>query len=357
MPKEANRDEALRCKEIAMMAKVGGDLPRCIKLLEKSLRLYPDDTVRDLLKTIQLESKKSVPSFNPKSATGTDGSKGPRNPVSDSFTPDQLQEVRRLSKLESYYDILGVDKAANENDVKKAYRKLALKYHPDKSRVPGSEEAFKRISKAFQCLSDPVKRRQYDLSGRDADESIGSAHRSTQEFMSGQDIFDAFFGIPRHRANSGRHMRSETNELWRLLPILLLLGLSVLTSLFQQSSVASPRFSLTPTSEFRYRTATPIMEVSYYAKVDHENSHPLGTTARLDFDRAVESFYLHTLYTDCQYEDRLLQLKIQRARRRGIESEISESLSQTKPSCEKLNSLRAKYPKEFRSRLASWGEF
>ena len=62
----------------------------------------------------------------------------------------------------SYYDLLGVSKTANEKDIKKAYRKLALKHHPDKG---GSEEEFKELSKAYDCLSDPEKRQVYDQYG------------------------------------------------------------------------------------------------------------------------------------------------------------------------------------------------
>lgn len=70
---------------------------------------------------------------------------------------------------EDYYKVLGVDKKASVDQIKKAYRKLALKYHPDKN--PGdkkAEEQFKKISEAYAVLSDPEKRNQYDTFGSDA---------------------------------------------------------------------------------------------------------------------------------------------------------------------------------------------
>src|ERR1700733_9920663 len=66
-------------------------------------------------------------------------------------------------EYKDYYKILGVDKKASQDDIKKAYRKLAVKFHPDKN--PGdkkSEEKFKEINEANDVLSDPEKRKKYD---------------------------------------------------------------------------------------------------------------------------------------------------------------------------------------------------
>ncbi len=64
-----------------------------------------------------------------------------------------------------YYDILGIQKTASQEEIKKAYRRLARQYHPDVNREPGSEEKFKEISEAYAVLSDPNKKRQYDQFG------------------------------------------------------------------------------------------------------------------------------------------------------------------------------------------------
>ena len=65
-----------------------------------------------------------------------------------------------------YYEVLGVDKSASEDEIKKAYRKIAIKYHPD--RNPGNKEAeekFKEAAEAYDVLHDPQKRQQYDQFG------------------------------------------------------------------------------------------------------------------------------------------------------------------------------------------------
>lgn len=85
---------------------------------------------------------------------------------------------------EDYYKVLGVDKKASTDEIKKAYRKLALKYHPDKN--PGNktaEEQFKKISEAYAVLGDAEKRKQYD--------SFGSQEAFSRSF-SQEDIFRGF---------------------------------------------------------------------------------------------------------------------------------------------------------------------
>ncbi|HWH08339.1 MAG TPA: DnaJ domain-containing protein, partial [Candidatus Thermoplasmatota archaeon] len=90
-----------------------------------------------------------------------------------------------MASKRDYYELLGVGRDAGLEDIKKAYRKLALQYHPDRNKEPGAEERFKEISEAYAVLSDPEKRRTYDQFGH-----AGFDERYTQE-----DIFrNADFG-------------------------------------------------------------------------------------------------------------------------------------------------------------------
>ena len=65
--------------------------------------------------------------------------------------------------VKTYYEILEVDKKASQEDIKSAYRRLVMLYHPDKNKLPEAEEIFKGIAEAYSVLSDPGKRKQYDL--------------------------------------------------------------------------------------------------------------------------------------------------------------------------------------------------
>ncbi|MEM2110917.1 MAG: DnaJ domain-containing protein, partial [Candidatus Bathyarchaeia archaeon] len=70
-----------------------------------------------------------------------------------------------MGEKKDYYEILGVPRNASKEDIKKAYRELALKYHPDRNKSPEAEEKFKEISEAYAVLSDDEKRMQYDQFG------------------------------------------------------------------------------------------------------------------------------------------------------------------------------------------------
>lgn len=74
-----------------------------------------------------------------------------------------------------YYKILGIAKGASDDDIKKAYRKLALKYHPDKNKDPGAEEKFKEVAEAYEILSDAKKREIFDKYGEEGLKAGGSS--------------------------------------------------------------------------------------------------------------------------------------------------------------------------------------
>ncbi|XP_023688471.2 dnaJ homolog subfamily B member 9a [Paramormyrops kingsleyae] len=115
-----------------------------------------------------------------------------------------------------YYEILGVPKDASERQIKKAFHKLAMKYHPDKNKSPNAEARFREIAEAYETLSDDKRRREYDQVGHGsfANEDTGSrSHRQNfhQPFnFNFDDIFKDFdiFNQNRH-AHHQKHFESH----------------------------------------------------------------------------------------------------------------------------------------------------
>lgn len=113
---------------------------------------------------------------------------------------------------DNLYEILGVSKDVNATDLKKAYKKLAIKHHPDKG---GNEEEFKKISEAYSILSDEDKRKQYDMFGTYDDSNIQmpNVNEMFSELFGGSHPFSAFFGGNPHQRNLQKKGKNKNIEL------------------------------------------------------------------------------------------------------------------------------------------------
>ena len=111
-----------------------------------------------------------------------------------------------MSSKRDYYEILGVGKNATDEEIKKAFRKLDLEFHPDRNKSKGAEDKFKEINEAYQVLSDPEKRNSYDQFGHDGVKA-NFQDFDFQNFGGFGDIFDAFFGGSQTTSRSRRKGR------------------------------------------------------------------------------------------------------------------------------------------------------
>ena len=105
-----------------------------------------------------------------------------------------------MSEKRDYYEVLGVSKDADDKELKKAFRSLARKYHPDKNSDRGADDVFKAVSVAFDVLRDPEKRSSYDRFGPNLGRPGGGAGRgggghpfAQGSDISPEDLFNAFF--------------------------------------------------------------------------------------------------------------------------------------------------------------------
>lgn len=119
-----------------------------------------------------------------------------------------------------YYEVLEISKSADENEIKKAYRKIAMKYHPDRNPDDkAAEDKFKEAAEAYEILSNPDKRARYDRYGHAGFDNGGGGYRSANAediFSQFQDFFgengspfDSFFGGGRSRSSSQRGQRGS----------------------------------------------------------------------------------------------------------------------------------------------------
>jgi len=260
-----------------------------------------------------------------------------------------------------YYKILECDKNSGEDVLKKAYRKLALKLHPDKNHAPGAEEAFKKLSKAFQCLTDEEKRHVYDRYGDE--ESAPQRHRQQyqQNFMSADDLFAAFFNggaFPQAQQHHGGGQRQQQggggegqqNPGWfQLVPILFLIFITVFNNL--GSSNDSGRFSFSQTASFRHERQTASMDTRYFVSDDFGDHYPDGTRNLAEFERNVELYHVRTLQSECDHQEKTMYKKVMIAKRKGSEADVKVARKHPKPACSGIEKVKREHPNIYRSAM------
>lgn len=336
---DGNKDEALKCLKIGKDALEAGDRARALKFVTKARRLDPNLPVDDLLSAIERETGQSetpAGGANDEASKASDhpsvrhrvpssGSSASSSSSSVAYTEEQISIVRQVKKKKDYYEVLGLEKSCTVEDIRKAYRKLSLKVHPDKNKAPGAEEAFKAVSKAFQCLSNEESRKKYDLVG--SDEPVYERHPATRRangfngFYDGdvdaEEIFRNFFfgGMPQATTQfrgfafgPGMGTRTGNNDsggfniraLIQLLPVLIILLLNFLPS-------SEPMYAFARSYPYEYRFVTQ-KGVNYYVKsTKFEQDYPSNSHERVALEARVEREYFALLSQNCRHELQRLQ--------------------------------------------------
>lgn len=177
--------------------------------------------VDELRRKAQLLASSPTSPCKPSSSSSSSGSNSPKPssaPATNSssrgaYTDEQERGARRILAVSKrcHYEVLGLSKGASSAEIKKSYRKMALKYHPDKNNAPSADDAFKAVNAAFQVLNDATKREQYDQYGHEAAERASQqggdpggfggggfpggfgAHHYRGGQVSPEDLFNMFF--------------------------------------------------------------------------------------------------------------------------------------------------------------------
>jgi molecular chaperone DnaJ len=123
-----------------------------------------------------------------------------------------------MATKRDYYEVLGVGRDASEDDIKKAFRKLAFQYHPDKNPGDGAADKFKEASEAYQVLCDPEKRRTYDRFGH---AGVDGSSRGFEDFGFGGmgSIFEDFFNVFSDASSTSRNAPVRGSDIQLMLEI------------------------------------------------------------------------------------------------------------------------------------------
>ncbi|XP_048884101.1 dnaJ homolog subfamily C member 18-like isoform X1 [Brienomyrus brachyistius] len=351
-----DKEESDRLIEKAKLCLRSGRRATALHLLYEAQKLCPSTRARALIDALV---RNGSTAGDRRHRDGESDRVGPRQPCKErngsscagadakGYAEEQLQGVLRIKNCRDYYEILGVGKDAGDEDLKKAYRKLALQFHPDKNCAPGATDAFKAIGNAYAVLCNPEKRKQYDQYGErmttksPATHTSGQAHhthrrnvyRDFEADISPEELFNIFFGgrfptgnihvytnrratyghyynpWPRHR-NEGReeeeaeetdsNNRSQNSftALLQLLPVLVLILISVVTQLMH----TSPSYSLfyNPSLGLVVSRETQHLGAPYYVSQGFQKEYK--GVSLWELEKSIESSYMELLQSSCVKE-------------------------------------------------------
>lgn len=347
MASEFHKEDALRCLSVAKKAAKEGDTAKAEKFALKAKKLCDCPEVNAFLGEL-----------NSQNAAGP-STKGPTlrqrpSRAQDQGTEEQRALVAKIRKAKDFYEILDVTQEATEDDIKRAYKKLALKLHPDKNKAPGAEEAFKSVSRAFTCLSDPEKKQNYDRYG--TEDRMQAGRPGPNEFYTNEidpeELFNMFFGggFPmggngaftthfrartvrrRNGSDSPRHNDPTSVTLTSLFSFLPLLLFFVLT--FFAGGGDDQVFSLYREYPFEHELTTERHQIPFFvrSKVKFDHAFPIGSRQRVMLEDKVEVMVKRVLEDNCRQE------KNQRRRIRTWRGKEAAEQFQLK-SCFKLNEV------------------
>jgi len=225
-------------------------------------------------------------------------------------------ECQKIIKSNDYYEILGLPTTASNDELKQAYKKKAVKFHPDKNRSKFAEEAFKKIGTAYQTLIDPKKKEIYDKYGSD-EEFRQKYYEQTQrqyeaEEMDPFDIFEAFFSggdineilhrkMQRQRAAQERFNRNinptvaKFLPLFQLLPLILMFISYVLPALLQTKDL----YKFEVDVEYPFKRLTKRNKIVYYIGNDFVEKFNNLNDLREE-EKKIEEKYLLFLDENCK---------------------------------------------------------
>lgn len=211
-------------------------------MVQLKFSVFIDSDLLTELEAKQTERNNSTDGVRHRQTTDSQTKNEPNPPsTSGDYTKDQVELCERIKRCKDYYEILCITKEATDTEIKRSYKKLALQLHPDKNRAPGAVEAFKMLGNAAGVLTDPEKRKQYDLYGKDIKKGTTRHYHTNHEYehayrhgfdsdFTADELFNMFFGngFPQARTNANnRQYASRRSSTVRSIIIYIILTIYV----------------------------------------------------------------------------------------------------------------------------------
>ncbi|EGD80174.1 hypothetical protein PTSG_10855 [Salpingoeca rosetta] len=392
-----NREAAQQCIQRARSHMSAGRLDDALRFAKKAANMKDTDVhqAETLIKIIQEKQKKAASGSDGAQASSTaptsgaaaaDGMRYRRTafraeektttttyreqrqaPPSRPFTAEQAAAVRQVLQSKNLYDRLGVDRRADAKTMKRAFRKLALRLHPDKNPAPKADQAFKAVNKAYEILSDDQKRRHYDMTGQEtpsrptmrAEDIFANMHDNPFEFFfAGGPGFRVYrngfnggggggFRQRQRQRQQHEHEAARDREAQRM-NMLGYMGMfmifMVLMGAFSSDHAPSPySFTRSKIHHIARRTSTD-PPISYYVASDFASTY-LGSSrehrTRLHhLEQRIFRDYYHHMETKCYQEREMKAYRIREVRRRRLgDDELEKARNAATPSCDVLKKL------------------
>ena len=274
----------------------------------------------------------------------------------DASTNKEDKICKELLKKKDYYDILNISKNATPEEIKKGYKKQAIRFHPDKNRSKLSEECFKKISEAYQCLSNEEKKNFYDKYGNEEEfkqKYYEANQRYYQEEMDPFEAFNMFFGngFPHRGYNfywsndnqNGGDIRNRRGvSLLGYIPILFFFLIYLLPDFSSILFESKPLYQFSRNSYYSHKRRTSINGVEFYVGENFIKKYPKMKDFKF-MEPQIEKEYLGLLYEDCSntinYKNQL-QYFMNRAYTMTQKNVYKKKMDQLNfSSCHKYNSL------------------
>eukprot|EP00668_Euglena_longa_P033705 GGOE01043315.1.p2 GENE.GGOE01043315.1~~GGOE01043315.1.p2 ORF type:complete len:281 (+),score=87.27 GGOE01043315.1:54-896(+) len=271
-------------------------------------------------------------------------------------------EIRRILAAKDLYDTLGVPRTADEDELKRRYKRLALRCHPDKCNHPKAEEAFKAVGKAFSTLTDAQKRAQYDRYGEEGLQNPRAAQRRPGE-VDPEDIYDIFsqmfgaeFSTAQRRSAQARRQRAQQGndqfvhnsvQVFQLLPVLVFFLLYVLFNVGAGHNSAPYTLLIDQSNGYNVKRKTRDHQIPYYVKPSFASEYGNDAIRLQHLEDHVLESYKGYLSRRCKYEQReklYMQQRAAMAYTGKYQQQMQEQADRYEmPSCDELRELVSHY--------------